>query len=258
MEWYGYKQTDRQNTFVCIETVSLLPYVLNHCIYVQEVQRKLSRCTQPLYLCTGSTAKTITMYSNILFMYRKYSANYHDVLKYWIYVHEVLQRKLSPCTQPLYLCTESTAQTITMYLNIGFMYMRCYSANYHLALNHVFIYVHDVLQRKPSLYTLKLYLFTRSTAQTLAIVVMYRRCYSANYHYVLNYCIYVQEVLQRKISLCTQTLYLCTGDARAQNITMYLNFVFMYRRCYSAKYHYVLNHCIYVQEVLQGKLSLCI
>ena len=45
MEWYGYKQTDRQNTFVYIETVSLLPYVLNHCIYVQEVQCKLSRCT---------------------------------------------------------------------------------------------------------------------------------------------------------------------------------------------------------------------
>ena len=141
--------------------------------------------------------------------------------------------------------------------------------------NHVFIYVHDVLQRKPSLYTLKLYLFTRSTAQTLAIVVMYRRCYSANYHYVLNYCIYVQEVLQRKISLCTQTLYLCSGDAIAQNITMYLNFVlctggvtaqnitmyliivFMYRRCFRANYPYVSKLCIYVQEVLQRKLSLC-
>ena len=231
--------------------------VLNHCIYVQEVQRKLSRCTRTFYLCTESTVQTITMYLNIgfmymrcysatitlhstiVFMYRKYSANYHDVLKYWIYVYEVLQRKLSPCTQPcIYLCTWcATAQTITI----------CF----------------------------KLYLFTRSTAQTLAIVFMYRRCYSANYHYVLNYCIYVQEVLQRKISLCTQTLYLCTGDARAQNITMYLNFVlctggvtaqnitmyliivFMYRRCFRANYPYVSKLCIYVQEVLQRKLSLC-
>ena len=220
MDGMVWLQTNRQNTFVCIETVSLLPYVLNHCIYVQEVQRKLSRCTQPLYLCTGSTAKTITMYSNILFMYRKYSANYHDVLKYWIYVHEVLQRKLSPCTQPLYLCTESTAQTITMYLNIGFMYMRCYSANYHLALNHVFIYVHDVLQRKPSLYTLN--------------------------------CIYLQEV-----QLKLWPLYLCTGGAIAQTITMYSIIVFMYRRCYSAKYHYVLKLCIYVQEMLELKILLC-
>ena len=161
------------------------------------------------------------MYSTIVYMYRKYSANYHDVLKYWIYVHEVLQRKLSPCTQPLYFFTGSSAQTIAMYTTIVFMYgrcysanyrnvlnhvimyRRCYSANYRHVLNHVFIYVHDVLQRKPSLYTLKLYLFTRSTAQTLAIVFMYRRCYSAKYHYVPKLCIYVQEVLQRKISLCT-------------------------------------------------------
>ena len=143
MEWYGYKQTDRHNTFVYIETVSLLPYVLNHCIYVQEVQRKLSRCTQPLYLCTGSTAKTITMYSNILFMYRKYSANYHDVLKYWIYVHEVLQRKLSPCTQPLYYVQKVQRKLSRCTEILVFMYMRCYSANYHLALNH-FIYLQEV------------------------------------------------------------------------------------------------------------------
>ena len=178
-------QTNRQTKHICMYRNSILVTV----------------CTQPLYLCTGSTAKTITMYSNILFMYRKYSANYHDVLKYWIYVHEVLQRKLSPCTQPLYLFTGSSAQTIAMYSTIVFMYGRCYSANYRHVLNHVFIYVH-VLQRKPSLYTLKLYLFTRSTAQTLAIVFMHRRCYSANYHYVLNHCIYVQEVLQGKLSLC--------------------------------------------------------
>ena len=159
------------------------------------------------------------MYSTIVFMYSKYSENYHDVLKHCIYVQEV-QHLLSRCTQTFYLCTESTVQTITMYLNIGFMYMRCYSANYHLALNHVFIYVHDVLQRKPSLYALN--------------------------------CIYLQEV-----QLKLWPLYLCTGGAIAQTITMYSIIVFMYRRCYSAKYHYVLKLCIYVQEMLELKILLC-
>ena len=130
--------------------------------------KKVLATLQILYFFTGSSAQTIAMYTTIVFMYgRCYSANYRNVL------------------------------------NHVFMYRRCYSANYRHVLNHVFIYVHDVLQRKPSLYTLKLYLFTRSTAQTLAIVFMYRRCYSAKYHYVPKLCIYVQEVLQRKISLCT-------------------------------------------------------
>ena len=179
-----------------------------------------------------------------------------------IYRNSIL---VTVCTQPLYICTGSTVQTITMYLNIGFMYMRCYSANYHLALNHC-IYLQEV-QRKLSLCTQTLYLFTGSSAQTITMysnIVFFYRKFSANYRHVHNHCIYVrkvlqrelsqctqpciyvQEVLQRKLSPCTQPcIYLCAWCATAQTITIYIKIVFIYK-----KYSSNVGHCIYVQEAL--------
>ena len=160
------------------------------------------------------------MYSTIVFMYRKYSENYHDVLKHCIYVQEV-QHLLSRCTQTFYLCTESTVQTITMYLNIGFMYMRCYSATITLHSTIVLctestaqtitmywnigFYVYEVLQRKLSPCTQPFYLFTGGLAQIFT---------------TYSNCIYLKEV-QRKLSPCTQPLYLCTEGATARTIEMY-------------------------------------
>jgi len=120
-----------------------------------------------------------------------------------IYRNSIL---VTVCTQPLYICTGSTVQTITMYLNIGFMYMRCYSANYHLALNHC-IFLQEV-QRKLSPCTQPLYLCTEgATARTIAM-------YS--------------------------TMYLCTGGATAQTIAMYSTmYLFMCMMCYSANHHYI-------------------
>ena len=135
------------------------------------------------------------MYSTIVYMYRKYSANYHDVLKYWIYVHEVLQRKLSPCTQPLYFFTGSSAQTIAMYTTIVFMYGRCYSANYRNVLNHVIMYRRCYSANyRHVLNHVFIYVAWCATAQTITIyfkIVFIYKKYSSNF----GHCIYVQEVL---------------------------------------------------------------
>ena len=52
------------NHCIYVQKVQRKLTLLKHCFYVKEVQRKLSLYTQTFFLCTGgATAQTITMYS---------------------------------------------------------------------------------------------------------------------------------------------------------------------------------------------------